>query len=137
MKKLFVVMILILFFIPTFVLADSARITWKQPVADLPSTKEWIVYVGDAANPTTELTRIPYDGSGAASYTSGIPITVTGTPGSKVKKYLSLAAVSKNGNTSAKVAGKTVAGVDYLEFTVPFGEVSVPFDVIIEVVPTL
>jgi hypothetical protein len=116
--------------------AESAKVTWKQSTTDLAYVKEWIVYVGDAANTTTELTRIAYDGSGAASYTSTIPITVTGAPGSSVRKYISLASVSKNGTVTAKVAGVTATTppVGYLEFVVPYPNVSVPFDVVISIV---
>lgn len=129
---------LVAFSIPSVFAAESAKITWKQTAADLPYVKEWVVFVGDAANPTTELARITYDGSGAASYTSILPITVTGAPGTKVRKYFSLASVSKNGNMTAKVAGSTAAtgGLAYLEFTVPYPDVSVPFEVIILVVGT-
>ena len=116
--------------------AESAKLTWKQTVAELPYVQEWIVYSGDAANPTTELTRIPYDGAGAASYTSTIPITITGTPGAKVKKYFAMASVSKNGTVTARVAGATATTppLAYLEFTVPYPNVSAPFEVIIQIV---
>jgi hypothetical protein len=139
-KALFVLLAftLVLFVSQPVFAAESAKITWKQATAELPYVQEWIVYSGDAANPTVELTRIPYDGSGAASYTSTIPITVTGTPGAKVRKYFSLASVSKNGTITAKVAGATATTppVAYLEFTVPYPNVGVPFDVIISIVGT-
>jgi hypothetical protein len=132
------VLLLVIFFAATVVAVESAKITWKQPAASLPYVQEWVLFVGDTANPTTEQARIPYDGSGAASYTTSIPITVTGTPGAKVKKYFSLASVSKNGNMTAKVAGMTAVseGLDYLEFTVPYPDVAVPFEVIIQIIGT-
>ena len=135
-KALFVLLAFTLVAFATPVFAESAKVTWKQAAAELPYVQEWIVYAGDAANPTAELTRIPYDGSGAASYTSTIPLTVTGAPGTTVRKYISLATVSRNGTVTAKVAGATAATppVGYLEFVVPYPNVGVPFDVIIEIV---
>ena len=138
MKKALLVLLaftLVAFASPAFS-AESAKITWKQAAADLPYVKEWVVYAGDTANPTTEVARITYDGSGAASYTSTLPITVVGAPGTKVKKYFALSSVSKNGNMTARVAGSTAVsgGVAFLEFTVPFPDVSVPFEVLIQIV---
>ena len=133
MKKIGLVIILLLVATMAFA-AASARITWKQNTADLPYLKEWVVFVGDSPNPTTELTRIPYDGAATGSYTTAVPITVTGTPGSLVKKYISLAAVSKNGNTTTKVPGQTSAGVGHLEYLIPYPDVGIPFEVIISIV---
>jgi hypothetical protein len=114
--------------------SESAKITWKQAAADQASLKEWIIYSGDSASTVMELTRIPYTGQPGTSYTSTVPVTITGVPGAKVRKYFALVAVSKNNNVTAKVPGKTAAGVDYLEFTVGFSDASLPFDVLIEVV---
>jgi hypothetical protein len=140
MKKMIsvlaLVMLLVFGFTQVAISAESAKIDWKQATADLPYVQEWIIYSGDVANPTVELTRIPYTGGG--SYTSTVPITVTGTPGTKVRKYFSISAVSKNGTVTAKVAGATVTvpPLAYLEFTVPYPNVSAPFEVIISIIGT-
>ncbi len=126
--------LILLLLVTSIAFAESARITWKQSEGDLPFVKEWVVYVGDAANPTTELTRIPYDGAATGAYTSVVPITITAGPGTTVRKYISIAAVSKNGNISPAAPGQTAAGVGYLEFSIPIPNVAAPFEVIIQIV---
>lgn len=132
MKALLVLSVIML--MASAVFAESAKVSWKQALADQPSLKEWIIFSGDSAATVTELTRIPYTGQSGTAFVSTVPVTITGTPGAKVQKYFALAAVSKNNNVTAKVPGKTAAGVGYLEFTAPYGDVSAPFEVLIEIV---
>ena len=114
--------------------ADTVKMTWKQPAADTASLKEWQVFYGNAPNPTQLFVTVPFT-AGQASYqiTQTIPAP-TGTPGTKVKYYFSIAAISKNGYIGNKVAGKTAAGLDYIELTIPYQNVGDPYEVIIELI---
>jgi hypothetical protein len=115
------------------VFAETVKMSWKQPTEDLVNLKEWVLYMADSPTVTpTKIEVVPY--TGQTSLTVSKQVTVTGTPGETVKRYFSIAAVSKNGNMTDRVQGKTVTGLDYLEFVIPFSNVGLPFDVIIEVI---
>lgn len=133
MLLLFVFTIGVLFTtVPTFAQqASGVKIMWNQPAAELPFVKEWIVYEGNAANPTTELARLQNTGG---PLTTNVPINVSGAPGTKVQKYYSVSAVGMNGKETAKTPGTTSGGISYLEFTIPYPDVTAPQSVIFEIV---
>lgn len=132
-KSLWMAILLIIAFAGvSYADSNAVKMTWKQPAVDLPSLLEWRVFVGDSAAEATLLDTIPY--TGQTSFTVTKAITVTGAPGTKVKKYLSISAVSKNGVETSRVMGQTPDGIGYLEFVIAYPNVSVPFDVIIEVI---
>ena len=113
------------------VLADSVKVTWQQDEASKPYVDRYIVYMGDSPTTGGELLQIPYTGQ---------PLTVTqqivppGSPGTKSKVYISIAAVSKNGNITQRVLGTTSDGQNYVELTVPYPDVLPPNTVILEVI---
>ncbi len=133
MKKLMILLILLV--IPISALGETVKMSWRQASADLPSLQEWQVFAGQSSNTATQtkIATVPYTNQ-SPPFTVTSPVTVTGTPGTRVKYYFSIAAVSRNGISTARVPGKTAAGVDYLEFLIPYGDVSQPFEVIFEIV---
>jgi hypothetical protein len=109
----------------------TMKMTWKQAAADLPYVKSFIIYAGTQKDQTvSQIYELPY--TGQATLTTPIQLTISGEPGTKVKYYFAVAALSKTNTYSDMVFGQTTGGADYLEFTIPY-KPSAPFEVIIEI----
>lgn len=110
--------------------AATIKILWSQPVAELPYVKEFVIYMGDSKDVVVETQRLPYTGSNTLQATQTIDVQ----PGQTVKKYIAVSAVSKNGKETAKSFGKTSAGLDYIEITAPYPDVTAPIEVLLEII---
>ena len=138
MKKLFLVGVLLslAFFLPPLPAcaqtASHIKVVWQMKATDLPYVKEFKIYSGNSPDPTVVTNTLAY--TGQATLTANVAIKAPGNPGDTVKQYISVSAVSKSGDETAKAVGLTSAGKDFLEFVVPYPDVSIPFEVIIEIV---
>ena len=105
--------------------------SWDQAVSDLPNLKEWGLYVMTTSSGTKPAPIVvPYT-SGNGPFTAASTFTVTGTPGSTVRRYFVLDAVSKNGNRSG------YSNEVFYDFVIPNADVTTPmtFKVTVTVTP--
>src|SRR5512137_2025167 len=102
MKKLIIILAILIFAAPAMAADFSKSLTfaWDQAAADLPNLKEWGLYVMTTPGGTKPAPIVvPYT-TGSGPFQASQSFTVTGTPGSTVRRYFVLDAVSKNGNRS-------------------------------------
>ena len=122
MKRLLIILA-ILIFASTAMAADfnkSLTFAWDQASTDLPNLKEWGLYVMTASGGTKPAPIVvPYT-SGSGPFTAASTFTVTGLPGSTVRRYFVLDAVSKGGNRSG------YSNEVFYDFVIPFADVTTP-----------
>lgn len=124
MKKLFVIfaLLLLVFAVPATAADFSKQVTfgWDQASTDLPNLKEWGLYVMTSSGGTKPAPIVvPYT-SGTGPFTAASTFTVTGTPGSTVRRYFVLDAVSKNLKRSG------FSNEVFYDFVIPFADVTTP-----------
>lgn len=132
MSILFVVMMLFLC-LPVFA-ADPITFQWEQPAVDLPNLQGWNFYVSDVNGPPwAKIGTVIYT-TGNGPWTGDLPLTVTGAPGSTIKKYFAATAVNKDGIESTFSTGQPAATEVTKEFKIPWGDVAGPFNFMIKVI---
>lgn len=125
MKKLLSVsMVLVMLLIGTSVLAAdfSKELTfqWEQNAADLPNLKEWGLYVMTSSGGTKPAPIVVAYTSGTGPFQASQSFTVTGVPGTTVRRYFVLDAVGKNLNRSG------FSNEVFYDFVIPFSDVTTP-----------
>jgi hypothetical protein len=134
MKKIFAVMLVFLFLCLPVMAADPITFQWEQPVVDLPNLQGWNFYVSDVNGPPwVKIGTVTYT-TGNGPWTGDIPLTVTGAPGSTVKKYFAATAVNKDGLESIFATGQPATTEVTKEFKIPWGDVAGPFNFMIKVI---
>ena len=122
MKPLIIILSLLLLAAPA-VAADfnkSLTFAWDQASVDLPNLKEWGLYVMTSSGGTKPAPIVvPYT-TGTGPFTAVSAFTVTGVPGSMVRRYFVLDAVSKNLNRSS------FSNEIFYDFQIPFADVVTP-----------
>ena len=133
MKKTLLIIAAILLVASTSFAADltkSLTFQWDQATSDLPNLKEWGLYVMTTAGGTkTAPVVIPYT-SGSGPFQVANAFTVTGTPGTTVRRYFVLDAVSKNGNRSG------YSNEVFYDFVIPNADVTTPMTLKVTVTVT-
>ena len=123
MKKFFLSIIMVLALSSLAMAADfSKQLTfgWDQAAADLPNLQGWGLYVMTASGGTKPAPIVvPYT-TGNGPFTAASTFTVTGTPGSTVRRYFVLDAVSRNGNRSG------FSNEVFYDFVIPNADVTTP-----------
>lgn len=122
MKKLLIIIAILLVTSLGFAADFSKSITfaWDQASTDLPNLKEWGLYVmttAGGAKPTA--ISVPYT-TGSGPFTAASTFTVTGNPGTTVRRYFVLDAVSKNLNRSG------FSNEVFYDFVIPAANVTTP-----------
>ena len=121
MRRLIIALVLLIA-VPCVAADYSKSLTfqWNQTATDIPNLKEWGLYPMTASGGTKD-TRItiPYT-SGTGPFQAASSFTVTGLPGSVVRRYFVLDAVSKNDNRSG------FSNEVFFDFQIPFSDVTVP-----------
>jgi hypothetical protein len=122
MKKTLLILAMLLMTLPAFAadLTMTLDFAWDQAAADLPNLAKWGLYV----TPTSGGTKpapidVPYT-SGTGPFLASSAFTVTGTPGTTVRRFFVLDAVSKGGKRSG------VSNEVFYDFVIPFADVTVP-----------
>ena len=129
MKRLFIILAILFFTFPVFAndFTKSITFNWDQNVADLPSLKEWGLYVmSTSGGPKSEPIPVPYT-TGSGPFISSTSFTVTGVPGSTVRKYFVLDSVSKNGSRSVGFSNEV-----FYDFVIPFAPTTVPLSLTVK-----
>jgi hypothetical protein len=123
LKKFFLSLMMVLVLSSLAMAADfskSITFAWDQAITDLPNLKEWGLYVMTASGGTKPAPIVvPYT-SGNGPFTAASTFTVTGTPGSIVRRYFVLDAVSKNLNRSG------FSNEVFYDFVIPNADVTTP-----------
>ena len=117
-------LVCVLLLIPTLTFAAdySKPLTfgWEQNLEDLPSLEKWGLYVMTSSNGTKDtIIDVPYT-TGAGPFQASSTFTVTGVPGSTIRRYFVLDAVSKNGDRSE------FSNEVFYDFIIPFSNVTTP-----------
>lgn len=138
MKKILIAMaivgIVFILLIRAFAADEPVTFMWEQNVVDLPNLQGWNFYVGDQNGPPwTKFATVPYT-SGEGPWTTDTTLTITGAPGSTVKKYFAATAVNKDGKESAYATGQPNATEVTKSFKIPWGVVTEPFNFTIKVI---
>ena len=106
MKKVLITLLAItlgcfLFSGSAFAADKTETLTFGWEYADTTNLDHWTLYWSDTAGgPYTEVVVIPYDASGATSYTHDEQLTITADQGANVTKYFVMTASSTD-ETSA------------------------------------
>jgi hypothetical protein len=120
--------------IPAYAAEETVTFEWEQPSVDLPSLQGWNFYMSDVNGPPwVKFTTVPYV-DGAGPWTAPVSITVTGAPGSTIKKYFSATAVNKDNQESTFATGQPAATEVTKEFKIPWSAVSGPYNFMIKVI---
>jgi len=122
MKKLFIVLSILIFATPAMAVDFSKSITfaWDQAATDLPNLAGWGLYVMTASGGTKPAAiAVPYT-TGNGPFQASQSFTVTGMPGSTVRRYFVLDAVSRNGNRSG------YSNEVFYDFVIPNADVTTP-----------
>ena len=122
MKKIITTIAMLLLAVPAFAIDQTMTLdfSWDQASVDLPNLKEWGLYVtttSGGSKPTPIV--VPYT-SGTGPFLASRDFTVTGLPGTTVRRFFVLDAVSKNGNRSA------ISNEVFWDFVIPFSDVTTP-----------
>lgn len=135
MKKMLLVLGVLLFLcLPVFAADESITLQWEQAVTDLPNLQGWNFYVGDQNGPPwTKFANMPYT-TGNGPWTVDASLTITGAPGSTVKKYFAATAVNKDGVESTFATGQPATTEVTKEWKIPWGSVTQPFNLMIKVI---
>lgn len=127
MKKLFVTILMILIFAVSAFAADQSKpltFQWEQ-VGDLQYVTGWSLYWSNVSGSGyVKVVDIPYTPGSGPTFVSDQTLTVTGVPGSMVKKYFVLTA---RGNGALESGYSNEVGED---FAIPLAH---PFNLIIKV----
>jgi hypothetical protein len=127
MKKLFVLaaLTLLLFNVASVAAAEFQKnltFAWEQETGDLPNLAKWRLHVREAAGGVDiVLIDVPYTVGAGPTFTSAQSFTVVGTPGSTVRRYFVLDAVSKGNEISGP------SNEVFFDFAIPFPGVGSPF----------
>ena len=122
MRKAIIVLALLILAAPAMAVDFSKSITfgWDQAATDLPNLAGWGLYVMTASGGTKDtIIAVPYT-SGNGPFQASQSFTVTGTPGSTVRRYFVLDAVSRNGNRSG------YSNEVFYDFVIPNADVTTP-----------
>lgn len=132
MKKLLVILALLVFAVPVMAadLTQSLTFNWNQASADLPNLKEWGLYVMTTSGGTKPAPIVVTYTSGTGPFTTDRSFTVTGLPGSTVRRYFVLDAVSKNLKRSG------FSNEVFYDFQIPFSDVTTPMSLTVTVTVT-
>lgn len=107
----------------------SLTFGWEQTSADFPSLAGWGLYVRASSGtgaPAEQRLDVTYTG-GTGPFTSSQTFTVSGAPGSVVRKYFVLDAVNKNGKRSGP------SNEVFYDFTIPWADVTTPLSLTVTV----
>lgn len=130
MKKFMFIVSILLLTMPVFAadLTMTLDFSWDQATSDLPNLKEWGLYVTTTSGGSKPAPIVvPYT-TGTGPFLASSDFTVTGLPGSTIRRYFVLDAVSKNGNRS--VSSNEV----FWDFVIPFSDVTTPMTLKITVI---
>ena len=106
----------------------SLKFSWDQAASDLPSLKEWGLYVMNSSGGTKTAPVVIQYTSGTGPFVASQSFTVTGLPGTKVRKYFVLDAVSKN------LARSGFSNEVFYDFDIPFSDVTIPMSLTVTAV---
>jgi hypothetical protein len=122
MKKILLVISFIFLAVPSFAadLSMELDFSWTQATTDLPNLKEWGLYVTTTSGGVKPAPIVVSYTSGTGPFTASSSFTVTGLPGTTVRRFFVLDAVSKNGNRTA------VSNEVYWDFVIPYSDVTTP-----------
>ena len=132
MKKLLIIIAILLVTSLGFGADFSKQLTfsWDQASTDLPNLKEWGLYVMTSSGGTKPAAiAVPYT-TGTGPFTASSTFTVTGTPGSTVRRYFVLDAVSKGLNRSG------FSNEVFYDFVIPFADITTPMTLKVTVTVT-
>ena len=93
---------------------------WDQATTDLPNLQGWGLYVMTTSGGTKPAPIPVAYTTGSGPFQASQSFTVTGTPGSTVRRYFVLDAVSKSGNRSG------YSNEVFYDFVIPFSDVTTP-----------
>lgn len=100
--------------------SKSITFAWDQAATDLPNLQGWGLYVMTTSGGTKPAPiAVPYT-SGNGPFQASQSFTVTGNPGSTVRRYFVLDAVSRNGNRSG------FSNEVFYDFVIPNADVTTP-----------
>ena len=122
MKRLLIILAILIFAAPAMAADFTKSITfaWDQSASDLPNLQGWGLYVMTASGGTKPAAiAVPYT-TGNGPFQASQSFTVTGTPGSTVRRYFVLDAVSLNGNRSG------YSNEVFYDFVIPNADVTTP-----------
>jgi hypothetical protein len=108
----------------------DVSMVWQHEPADYKHIDKFKIFAGLTKETAVEIKEIKYEGQ---PFTATVSVPVTADPGATVRFYFAVQTLSKSGNATNKIFGKTESGIDYLEFIIP-KDVADPFSVIIKVV---
>jgi hypothetical protein len=135
MKRISLLIVVLLFLSMPVFAADPITFQWEQPAIDLPNLQGWNFYVSDVNGPPwVKIGSVTYTDGGSGPWTSDIPFTVTGAPGSTIKKYFAATAVNKDSTESTFATGQPTTTEVTKEWKIPWGAVSGPFNFTIRVI---
>jgi hypothetical protein len=111
-------------------LTKTLNFAWDQDTVDLSNIDGWWLYVSETtATGFVKLVKIPYTTGAGPSFTGTASLTVTGAPGTTVKRYFVLTANGKNATES--VYSNEVVG----DFVMPYSTPTVPFNLKLTITP--
>lgn len=133
MKNLLRALLIVLLFTGSVFADDftkSLTFAWDQATSDLPNLQGWGLYVMTSSGGTKPAPiNVAYT-SGTGPFTATQSFTVTGTPGSTVRRYFVLDAVSRSGNRSG------YSNEVFYDFVIPFSDVTTPMSLRVTVTVT-
>ena len=130
MKNLIVLVALLLAFASNVQAADfnkNLTFTWDQTSTDMPNLKEWGLYIYNTPGGTKPAPNVVAYTTGSGPFTTSQTFTVTGVPGTLVRRYFTLDAVSKNGMRSG------FSNEVYYDFPIPFSDVTTPMSLTVTI----
>ncbi len=108
----------------------DVSMVWQHETADYNHIDKFKIFAGLTKETAVEVKEIKYEGQ---PFSTTVSVPVNGDPGATVRFYYAIQTISKSGNPTKKLFGKTESGVEYLEFIIP-KDVGDPFNVIIKMV---
>lgn len=129
MKKILCIIAILFFTLPVFAadLSMELDFAWEQASADLPNLKEWGLYIMSSSGGTKPTPIVVSYTSGSGPFTTSSDFTVTGTPGTTVRRYFVLDAVSKNNNRTG------FSNEVYYDFEIPYANVTTPMSLTVKI----
>jgi hypothetical protein len=105
MKRLFILVILSNLLCASIASAETRSLTasWEHPAADYPRISSWSLYMGDSCTTLFRNQEIDHPDN-LPLKSKQVTVTVTGTPGSTVKKWFALSAWDRADGKETKLS---------------------------------
>ena len=129
MKKTFAILAMLLFSLPAFAADTTMELdfAWTQATADLPSLREWGLYIYNTPGGTKPAPNVVAYTTGNGPFTTSQTFTVTGFPGTTVRRYFVMDALSKTGNRTG------FSNEVFYDFPIPFSDVTTPMSLTVTI----